>query len=70
MIVFALSHFYFVIFYYHLLEAFFLMRDRNEVNLDMRGDSKELGAIKGVKTVARIYYVKKESIFNKLKKWH
>lgn len=46
------------------LRSFFLMRDRNEVNLDMRGDSKELGAIKRVKTVMRIYYVKKKSLFS------
>lgn len=35
------------------------MRDRNYVNLDMKGDSKELGGIEGVKTVMKIYYVKK-----------
>lgn len=46
------------------LRSFFLMRDRNYVNLDMKGDSKELGGIEGVKTVMKIYYVKKKSLFS------
>jgi hypothetical protein len=44
-------------------EACFLMRDRKRVDLDRRG----MGRSRGDKTIIRIYYVRKISIFNKRK---
>lgn len=43
------------------------MRDRKGINQDERGDKEELGELE-IRTVIRIYYMKKESVFNKREK--
>lgn len=65
MLVFILSY-YILLLYYYTLEAFcFLMRDRNEVVLDGRGSGEALERVEGEETVIRIYYMRETSIFNK-----
>ena len=60
--------FYFVIFGCYLLEACsFLMRDRKGVDLEGRRGGEDLGRVEGEETIIRIYYMRKESIFNKRK---
>lgn len=44
----------------------FLMRDRKEENLDLRGGGKNLGGEEGGETVISLYYVN-NYIFNKRK---
>lgn len=44
------------------------MRDCNRVDLDGREGRGELGEVEKGDTVISIYYVRKESIFNKRKK--
>lgn len=61
LIVFYLS----IMFYYYLLEACsLLIIDRKEVNLDGKGGMNDLGRVNLGKTIIRMYYVPKESIFN------
>lgn len=41
------------------------MRDGKGVDPDGRGSGKELGGVEGGESVIRVYYMRKESIFNR-----
>ena len=45
------------------------MRNRNGVDLDVSGDEEEQGGIERGKTIIRIYYERKKSIFNERKNY-
>lgn len=46
----------------------FLMRDRKRVDSDGTGGGEALEELEGGETIIRMYYVRKKSIFNKIKK--
>lgn len=48
----------------------FLIRERKVMNLEERTSGMELGGVEEGETIIRIYYLRKESIFNKGKKKH
>jgi hypothetical protein len=43
------------------------MRDRKGVDLEGRRGGEDLGRVEGEESIIRIYYMRKESIFNKRK---
>lgn len=57
--------FYFVMFGSYILEACsFLMKGRKGVNLEGRGVWEGLDRIEGGETIIKIYYMRKEIVFN------
>ena len=55
-------------FCWYLLEAFYFLRERKGVDLDVRGGEEELGGKEGKGTVFRLCYMRKESMSNKRRK--
>lgn len=56
--------------FYFLETCPFLMRNKNGVDPEGKGDRKELGGAEGEKTIIRIDCMSKESLFNKRKGKH
>lgn len=65
LIVCASTYVYFAMFGFYFLQACsFLMGDRKGVDPEGRGSAEELEGAEGGETVIRMYWMKKESIFN------
>lgn len=57
-----------IVFYFIISPSkpvYFPMRDRKGMDADGRGGGEELGRVEGGETIKNIYYMRKESIFNK-----
>ena len=57
--------FYFVEFRCYLIEACsFLMRSRNGGDLEEQGGREDMRRVEGEKTIIKVYFMRKETIFN------